>query len=204
MCDICSVDRTSRLFQPVLGAIVKREITNTYKIHSHHSKFLIHYLIFKFEIMKSFLNQLLLKRTRNAYCLFSWKSTSRNIDSIFNQLIDEKSSNTGWKKRFSKNGYLLETIRNRDISSFSLVSISGTPMWFPLDFHTLKQSTRGFHLDSLNLKLGGNLTSGLHEFPHQETVNPRIPPRFLALETSGNLTGGFHEFPRLETVNPRI
>ena len=63
-----------------------------------------------------------------------------------------------------------------------------------LSFHTWKQSTRGFHLDSLHQKLGGNLTSGFHEFPHLETINPRIPPRdrFLELETSENLTGGFH------------
>ena len=79
-----------------------------------------------------------------------------------------------------------------------------TPMWFPLGFHTWKQSTRRFHLDCMPWKLGGNLTSGFHEFPHLETVNPRIPPRFLALETSGNFTGGFHEFPHLETVNPTI
>ena len=67
-----------------------------------------------------------------------------------------------------------------------------TPMWFPLGFHTWKQSTRGFHLDSLNWKLGGNLTSGFPEFPHLETVNPRIPPRFLVFETLQVVYTSFH------------
>ena len=58
-------------------------------------------------------------------------------------------------------------------------------MWFPLGFHTWKQSTWRFHLDSLHWKLGGNLTSGFHEFPQLETINPIIPPHFLASEISG-------------------
>ena len=43
-------------------------------------------------------------------------------------------------------------------------------------------------------------------FPHLETANPRIPPRFPALETWGQtqLTSGFYEFPHLETVNSKI
>ena len=39
-----------------------------------------------------------------------------------------ETSITGWKKRFPKNGNLLETTRNRDISSFPVVSIFGKPL----------------------------------------------------------------------------
>ena len=71
-----------------------------------------------------------------------------------------------------------------------------TPMWFPLGFHTWKQSTRRFHLDCMPWKLGGNLTSGFHEFPHLETVNSIIQSRFLALEISGK---PHRRFPRVST-----
>ena len=75
-------------------------------------------------------------------------------------------------------------------------------MWFLLGFLTWKQSTQRFHLDFLHWKLGGNLTSSFHEIPHLETVNPIIPPRFLALGISGK---PHREFPRVSTqVNSQL
>ena len=105
---------------------------------------------------------------------------------------------TGWKKWFPKNENLLETTRNHNNStgSFPIVSISGKPLCgFPLGFHTCKQSTRGFHLDSLHWKLLGNLTSGFHKFPHLGKQSTRGYNHIsMYWKLWGNLTGGFHHF----------
>ena len=86
--------------------------------------------------------------------------------------------------------------RHHKKSYFPVVSIYGQPppsVKFPLRFHTCKHSKQIPVNEKKVWKLLGNLTGGFHEFPHLETVNPRITPCFLALSTSGNLISGFHE-----------
>ena len=62
--------------------------------------------------------------------------------------------------------------RNRDISSFPAVSISGKPLC-------------GFHLVSTP----GNWQPGdSTKFPELETVNPKLSPRFLKVETSQEIS----------------
>ena len=95
------------------------------------------------------------------YIIFRFRINSKiglsisGIKKIKNKQKRNKTDkvSTGWKRRFPKIGNLLETTRNRDNSSFPVVSIFGKPLWFPLGFHTWKQSTRGFHLVFSHWKL---------------------------------------------------
>ena len=108
---------------------------------------------------------------------FKWihrglKQGSFSQKSTCRRIMIKKKLDTEWKKRLPNNGNLLETTRKCDICSFLVVSISGKPYVV------------------------------FTRFPHMETVNPMIPPRFPASETWEHLTSGFHEFPHL--VNPVI
>ena len=99
----------------------------------------------------------------------------------------------GEKSGFPK----METTSNRDISCFPVVSIFGKPL---CGFHQVSTLGNSQLDDSTQIpcigNLGVNLTSGFHEFPQLETINPIIPPHFLALEISGK---PHRRFPRVST-----
>ena len=102
-------------------------------------------------------------------CAYLKKKKSKDINTSTDTMSSLELLLTvalGEKSGFQKMENLLETTRNRDISSFPVVSIAGNPYVI---------STR---------------------FPHLETVNQSIPPRFPELETCGKP----HKwFPRVST-----
>ena len=106
------------------------------------------------------------------------------------------------KKRFPKNGNLLETTRNREISSFPVVSFFGKPLCCFNQLFTARNSRLD---DSAYMPCIGNLGKPHKVCPRVSTPGNSQPNNSTSFPCIGNFGETSRGFPRVSTrVNSQL